>query len=93
MAFACLANTTKISGTDMLAWDKHYDSYWFDLADLYSRKSWLPRRCIHTGESLWMKPCVKGVTEYYTGGGSHRRDVRWISERFFIEQKLKRKGT
>ena len=75
-----------------LEWSEHYQSYWFECASLYSRRSWLPRRCQHTGESLWMKPCVKGVTEYYTGGGSHRRDVRWISERFFFEQRLKYKG-
>jgi hypothetical protein len=75
-----------------LDWDEHYSSYWFDLADLYSRKSWLPRRCIHTGESLWMKPCVKGVTEYYMRSGARRRDVRWISERFWFEQRLRYKG-
>ena len=122
MASACLADTTKTYGINMLEWSEHYDSYWFDSADLYARKSWWPRRCQHTGESLWLKPftqgfnhkdspvwwprrcqhtgeslwlkpCVKGQTMYFMRSGTKRYDVRWISERFFIEQKLKRKGT
>ena len=77
----------------MLDWDEHADGYWFELADLYARRSWWPRRCDYTGESLWLTPCVKGRTEYYTRRGSHRRDVRWIRERLFFIQRLKYKGS
>jgi hypothetical protein len=75
-----------------LEWDEFYNSYWFESASLYSRRCLWPRWCQHTGESLWLKPCVKGVTDYHTKYGSYRRDVRWISEKLFFVQRLKYKG-
>lgn len=64
-------------------------SYWFDCADVtISRPLW-PRHCDITDQWLWLKPAVKGKTEYWTRGGSHRTDVRWADERALIEFKLR----
>ncbi len=75
----------------ILDWAEHYDSYWFDLAEIKIRRPLWPRYCVHTGEWLWLKPCVRGETSYLMRSG-WRYDIRWISQEKFIEQKLKYKN-
>ena len=74
-------------------WSDTYDGYWFELAEIKIRRPLFPRYCVHTGEWLWLKPCVRGETSYYMRSGAKRYDIRWISQEKLIEQKLKYKGS
>lgn len=75
----------------MLNWDEFDDSYWFECADVKTSRPLWPRVSEITGEMLWLKPCIRGKTSYYTRGGSYRQDVRWISKEMYIEKSLKYK--
>jgi hypothetical protein len=76
----------------LIDWSDTYDGYWFELAEIKIRRPLWPRYCVHTGQWLWLKPCVRGETSYYMRSGTKRYDIRWISQEKLIEQKLKYKG-
>ena len=66
-------------------------AYWFDLAKKTTRRPLWPRICDLTEKTLWIKPAVRGKTEYWTRGGTHRTDVRWADPKALVELGLKGK--